>query len=375
MRKWRKYTVGQYSLGQLDGQAVVVWRENGKRRRYRLGVFTEQQGRAEVDSFARQREALAGRASSTIGELWELYLADRKADGKVTANMEFHWKALSPRFGLMVPDDVTADVCRDYAKTRRAVGKSQGTVWTELTQLRTALNWSVKRKILDRPTFYVWVPLKPKPKKDPLTEAEALRLIDACVMPHVRVFVILALTTAGRTRALLELTWDRVHLDTGIIDLKVHRMVDWLEKKVQKGRAVVYMNDLLRKTLLSAKAGALTDYVIEWDGEPVGCIRKGFMAAVERAGLGEHIKDPENPERSIFVTHVTPHLLRHSAASWMEEAGVPMSQISRFLGHEDEKTTRKIYAKPRAKHLAKAAEVLDLTAAREQRSKVQDDRG
>lgn len=367
MRKWRKYTVGGYSLGQLNGEAVAVWREDGKRRRFRLGVFTEQQGRAALDGFARQQDALEGRTAKTVGELWTLYLADRKADGKVVANMANHWKALEPRFCLLSPDDVTADVCRDYAKIRRDAGKSQGTVWTELTQLRTALNWAVKRKILERPTFYVWVPLKPKSTNEPLTEAEALKLIDACVMPHVRVFVILALTTSGRTRALLELTWDRVHFDTGIIDLKVPKLVDWLEKKVQKGRAVVYMNDFLRETLLEAKAGALTEHVIEWDGQPVGCIRKGFMAAVERAGLGEYVKDDKNPERSIFVTHVTPHLLRHTAASWMEEAGVPMSQISRFLGHDDENTTRKIYAKPRPQFLAPAADVLDLSRAREQR--------
>jgi integrase len=359
MRKWRRYAIGPYSLGQLNGEAVVVWREGGKRRRFRLGVFSEQQGRAALDGWARQQAVLAGRTARTVAELWELYIADRRADGKVTANMAYHWRALGPRFGRLSPDDVTADVCRDYAETRRQAGKSQGTVWTELTQLRTALNWAVKRKHLEKPTFYVWVPLKPKPAKQPLSEAEALRLIDACGMPHVRLFVVLALTTAGRTRALLELTWDRVHFDTGIIDLRVPQLVDWLAKRVQKGRAAVYMNEFLRRELMTAKAGALTGHVIEWDGAPVGCIRKGFMAAVARAGL----------------RHVTPHLLRHTAASWMEEAGVPMSQISRFLGHDDETTTRKIYAKPRAAHLAAAADVLDLSRAREQRSQVRKNQG
>lgn len=353
MRKWRKYAVGPYRLGQLNGEAVVVWTgPDRKRHRYRLRVHTEQQGRAALDGFARQQNALEGRTAKTVGELWKLYFADRKADGKVVDNLANHWKALGPRFSLLSPDDVDADVCRDYARMRRDAGRSQGTVWTELTQLRTALNWAVKRKILDRPTFYVWVPLKPESDTTPLTEDEALKLIDACVMPHIRVFVILALTTAGRTKALLELTWDRVHFDTGIIDLKAPKLVDWLEKKVQKGRAVVYMNDFLRETLLDAKGGSLTNHVIEWNGEPVGCIRKGFMAAVERAGLGPH---------------VTPHALRHTGASWMEEAGVAMTLISRFLGHKDEKTTRRIYAKPRPQYLAPAADVLDLNKAREQR--------
>lgn len=341
MRKWRRYNVGIYELGQLKGEAVVVWREAGKRHRVRLGVRVEQEGRAALDRFARRRAAIAVRQDKTMATVWAAYLADRTKDGKNVANMAYHWKALAPRFGLLSPDDINADVCRDYAKSRQVQGVGAGTVWTELTQLRTALNWAVKRHAISK-TYFVWVPLKPQSNGVALTEAQCWKLIDACNVPHLRLFVILAITTAGRTAALLELTWNRIDFDTGIIDLKAPKQVDWLEKKVQKGRAIIVMNDLAREALLEARKGALTDHVIEWNGLPVKNVRKAFAAAAERAGL-----------------EVTPHDLRHTAATLMEEAGVEMQIISRFLAHKDQRTTSQIYAKPRPDHLRPAAEVVN----------------
>jgi integrase len=56
---------------------------------------------------------------------------------------------------------------------------------------------------------------------------------------------------------------------------------------------------------------------------------------------------------------VTPHILRHTAASWMAEGGVDMFRISRFLGHSDTKVTERRYAKLHPDFLADAAEALD----------------
>ena len=47
-------------------------------------------------------------------------------------------------------------------------------------------------------------------------------------------------------------------------------------------------------------------YVLHINGTPIGDIKKGFGAACERAG----IKD------------VTPHTLRHTAATWRMQSGV-----------------------------------------------------
>ena len=104
-------------------------------------------------------------------------------------------------------------------------------------------------------------------------------------MPHLRLFVILAITTGGRSSAICQLLWSKVDFEAGTIDLRTTEKPNPLTKRTQKGRAFVAMTAEARAALSEAKIGALTDYVIEWDGVPVKKIRKAFMAAVRRAGL------------------------------------------------------------------------------------------
>ncbi|MER9180014.1 site-specific integrase [Mesorhizobium sp. M0767] len=59
------------------------------------------------------------------------------------------------------------------------------------------------------------------------------------------------------------------------------------------------------------------DFVVEWNGKPVQSIDKSFKTAREIAGLG--------PD-------VTPHVFRHTAATWMMQAGTDMWQAAGFLG-------------------------------------------
>jgi integrase len=85
-------------------------------------------------------------------------------------------------------------------------------------------------------------------------------------MPHIKLFVVLTITTGGRTAAILELTWDRIDFEAGTIDLRTREVVDPLTKKVRKGRAIVPMSNEARAMLQDARQGALTNYVIEWSG-------------------------------------------------------------------------------------------------------------
>lgn len=348
-KRWRKYQVGKYRLGQLLGQAVVCWTDDkGKPHRRRLGKFTEIEARAKLDEFARGVTLLKEQKSKTIGEIWELYKADREKDGKLIANFENDWKALKPRFaGLDAITLNTSDACRDYANDREKAGKSTSTIWTELTRLRSCINWAVKRNIIPV-KVYVWVPTKPDGRQRVMSEEEVIRLIDACKVPHIKLFVVLAISTAGRSGAICQLKWDKVDFDAGTIDLRDSEKSNALKKARKKGRSIVPMTAEARAALLEAQKGALSDWVIEWDGEPVKKIRKGFMAAVSAAGL----------------TGVTPHVLRHTVLTWLDEEDIPMERISKLAGHRDLNTTRKIYAKPDVKVLKPAADVIDMKLRR-----------
>lgn len=324
-----------HRIGRLNGRYVVTWHdEHGVRRRYRLDATTLNGAKAEgLDVVRRER---AGPAGHTVADLIDLYRADR--EGRPIAETIRHTgKALTAHFGEMRPDQVTVADCRSYTKLRAGQGRSMGTVWTELGHLRMVCRWARRAGLIEREPL-IELPQKPAPKDRYLTDAEIGRLMAADAEPHIRLAILLMLTTAGRVGALLELTWDRVDLDRGQIDLRLDAVGP------RKGRAVVPINATLRAALTVAQEAALSDHVIEWAGSPVKSIRTGFSAAVSNAKL----------------KGVTPHVLRHTAAVRMAVAGVPMARISQYLGHSNTSITERTYARFAPDHLADAAEALEI---------------
>jgi integrase len=373
-KKWRKYRVGRYGLGQLfdskagQYEAVVRWRDERGKHRERLGVYGEDEGRKAIDAWVGGLQALKSRGEITFKMVWDEYYEDRKSDGKRMAAFDESWRALAPRFGSMLITDITNDICRDYAKDRIERGRTitrkgkdgkpekvhlpvnVGTVWTELLRLRSAVNWAwshnkLKSLGLDgKPK--IWVPTKPESNQLALSVAQFIAFRDACqCTPHLRLFVILAITTAARTEAVLQLKWEKVDFVAGTIDFREPKgVVDPLSKRARKGRALVLMTPEARAELEAAYDGAQTDHVIEWDGAPVKKIRKAFAAAVKRADLDGR---------------VTPHTLRHTALTWLEEEGIPVETISKLAAHSGTEITRKTYLHSSPELLRPAADAIE----------------
>lgn len=336
-----------FTIGKLNGRFVVSWWEDRdgirRRRRYRLEADTR--GDAEREALDLTRRALTAPEGSTIADLWEAYRKEKEGRRVATA-MKHEWKAIGPHFGHLRPDQVTINLCRAYiAKRRKQAPKGKpkakvhdGTIWTELGHLRTVFVWAHQRRMIDHAPA-VERPPKPAPKDRWLTDTEIRKLLDAPMAHHIRLSILLMLSTAARVGAVLELRWDRVDFERGQIDLRASDIGP------RKGRAVVPMNDGLRAALTATKAAATSDHVIEWGGEPVKSIKTGFKAAVEEAGL----------------KGVTPHVLRHTAAVHLAAAGVPMERISQYLGHSNVAITASVYARFSPDHLRDEAAVLDFT--------------
>lgn len=331
-----------WRLTKLDGEYCVTWEEpDGRRRRYRLGTADK----AEATRIAPSRYAeLTRPQGTTVGALWEGYKLDM-AGRAVIGTMEHTWKALESRFGPMEAEDITVEDCREHIKARRSERKKQtpngigdGTIHTELGHLRMVLLWAKKNKLITEAP-HIERPSKPEPKEAHLTRDEVKKLIDACNVPHIALAIRLMIGTGARNEAAMQLTWDRVDFERKMIRLR-----DPFDRSRRKGRATIPMNKTLLAALQSARAGAYTNNVIEWAEEPVKSIKKGLKAA------GTAIGRPD----------VSPHMLRHSAAVWMAEDGHDMEEISQYLGHDDVKTTRRIYARFSPTHLRKLAESLDV---------------
>lgn len=326
------------TLGKHRGEYVaVITEEDGTRRRRLLGAESLQDAKTRLGEFKRTFSLVTQPDLKTVAYIFDEYLKDREAAGVVASGrIKDAGKALKPFFGHMMPNHITKKDCTEYTDKRRAAGRKDGTIHTELTYLRAAMKFGLDEKLLtEKP--YIMVPQKPDPKDNFLSRKEAKHLIDCAVMPHAKLFIIVALNTAGRMQAILDLTWDRVNFIKRQINLR-----DPDKDRTAKGRAIVPMNDTLFAALTEAKNGALTDYVIEYGGEKVGNVKKAVAAAAKRAGI-----------------QCTAHDLRRTAAVWMAQKRVPMRDIALFLGHTNTTTTERVYAKHHPDFLTDAAKALE----------------
>ena len=123
------------------------------------------------------------------------------------------------------------------------------------------------------------------------------------------------------------MTWDRVDLASGLIDLR-----DPTRHATKKRRAQVPISARLRPLLERAKREAISPYVL--DG---GSIRKAWTTWV----------------MSSSFPHITPHDLRRTWATLAARAGVPLWDIAAVLGDTVEVVT-KHYAIHQPEHLRSA---------------------
>ncbi|TDH35055.1 site-specific integrase [Pseudohoeflea suaedae] len=326
MREWK--------LQQYRGSYCIVWNDDGGRRRYTLGTADHREAEARAPAFFAELTRPRG---ETVRELWQAYLSDMSGRA-VTETMKFTWRAVEPVFGTLDGTAVTIAHCRAHTEARRAAGIGDGTIHTELGHLRMVLLWAEKRGLVSKAP-HIERPPKPAPKDAWLTREEANSLINAAKTPHIKLAIRLMLGTAARNAAALELTWDRVDFYRSTLSLR-----DPKDLTRRKGRATVPLSDGLKAALVEAKAGALTNHVIEWAGAPVKSIKRGLKAA------GTAIGRPD----------VSPHMLRHSAAVWLAEDGHSMEEIAQFLGHKNSRMTANVYARFSPTHLRKLANSLEI---------------
>lgn len=305
----------EYTLTIHRGKWAVTFRDG--QRRVRITTGTADRGLAE----SRARELWARRnaaKSERVEDLWPLYVKDRVTDGVIAERFPVAWKALAPHFGKRIGSAITREDCRAYHKARVKDGMAASSIVTELALLRACLRWRYKAAAPS-----IWLPPASPARDEYLTKDQARQIVAAAETPHVRLFVILGLTTGARASAILDLTWDRVDFEHGTINYKPAGRV-----QTNKRRTVVPMNEMAREALQEAYRGRLTGHVIEYGGKPVGSIKKGIQRLAARTGI-----------------RFSPHVLRHTCAVWMAQADVPMQKISQYMGHTTMKTTEAFYAR------------------------------
>ena len=145
------------------------------------------------------------------------------------------------------------------------------------------------------------------------------------------------MSTAARMTAILQAKWSAVDWNTNTINYDPPGRV-----RTNKRRTEVPLNKQARAALKKAQTMAQTEYVIEFNEQPIKNIRKGIEAAARRSS-----------------TPCSAHVFRHTAGVWMAEADVPMSKISQYMGHTTTAVTEATYARYSSSFMKDAASALD----------------
>lgn len=299
----------------------------------RISLGTNDRGLAEQRArkiWSARTAPFAG--SERVSDLWIAYVHDRRSEIKDASRFPHTWKALEPHFGQVVGSTITADDCKAYAQSRKREGKADSTVRVELEYLRACLNFRYGKGMNK-----IWTPPASAPRDRSLTATEVDLLLHHVAAPHVRLFIIIAITTGARKGAILEFTWDRVDFKNGTVNFKPAG-----RHETNKHRVELPLSKRAKAALQEAAKGSVGESVIEFAGQPIKSVKKAIRLAAERSGVP-----------------CSPHVFRHTAGVWMAQANVPMQKIAQYLGHTRTETTERIYARYTPSFMKDAADALD----------------
>lgn len=306
---------------------------HGHRQRKRTSTGEKEPARAEI--FLAQ--FIAGSQEPnldevTVSAILDGYEQDRGGNLRAPNSLKYGAAALRRLIGDLGPAHLTPKAIGRYARDR---GASNGTILREVGILRAALAWAKAHNLIKEKPDIPNPVSAPPPRERWLTKEEARKLLAACTEPHIKLFITLGVMTTARSGAILDAKWDQV-------DMK-RQTINFGPGHGNKRRALVALNQEAVSALQAAQRLACSPYVVEFRGKRVKTVKTGFAAACRRAGL----------------EGVTPHILRHTGATWAAIEGRPLEEIARMLG-DSLATVERVYAKWTPEYLKDTVAALQL---------------
>jgi integrase len=313
----------------------AIWHIKDGEHRESTGCRADDRGDAEKalsdyitrKHLAQAETGLRPPAAIPVGDILALYARDVAPKHARPAETGRRITALLTFFGDKVLSDVNGQLCRAYVGHRGTKGSAR----RELEDLRAAINHH-RREGLCSAIVEVVLPDASAPRERWLTRSEAARLVLAAwryrevqkgfptgrrSRQHIARFILVALYTGTRAGAVCNAALQPTE-GHGWVDLAhgvFYRRPQGRSETKKRQPPIPLPPELLAHLRRWKRRGQR--FCVEWCGKPVGAIRKGFAAAVKNAGLG--------PD-------VTPHTLRHTAATWLMQQGTDAWEAAGYLG-------------------------------------------
>lgn len=284
--------------------------QNGKRHRRSTGVANRKLAEALAAKWVKEdflAEHFGKQPDVAFTEALLRYAKAHKKDSPRTFERvtRYRLKHFQERFKGFMLKDFTLKVVQDYMDERFET-VSRGTVQKDAAILKAVLNKAHREGLVDKP------PLFPKFKKLKhrtrwLTLEEERKLTDAA-SGHLVPLIRFAVDTGGRLSELLGLDWRYVEME--------HKRIQFVDTKNGEDRTVRLCDRAL--ATLAALDPKDTGPVFTYNGKAVKSMKTAFNKARERAGL----------ENLRF------HDLRHTFASRLVQAGIPLYEVMNLTGHK-----------------------------------------
>jgi integrase/recombinase XerC len=256
------------------------------------------------------------------------------------------WAQHTQRAGELFEERAIVDYLDDY---KRRCEPAPATYHRRFVLLRRFMRWLSRSGGVPDPFLDLEAPPKPR-QEDWLTREEFTRMLDAASRPERKrvglvecdrlVLIALVMTGLRRTE-LLSLQWRDIDLDGRYPSLLVRR------GKGGKPR---------RQPLASELADALRrerQHCSPSPQAPVFCGLRGGRLDPKILGLIIH----RAARRAGIEKHVTAHMLRHTAATWLRQQTGDARLVAEYLGHADLSTVTR-YAHVAPAELRDAAQAI-----------------
>ena len=267
----------------------------------------------------------------TVSDVLALYAADKADANSRPKEARARLLRLDAGLGHLAVNAITPTACLDYARGRGAAQAAR----RELEDLRAAIRYAYLSRKLAR-EIPVTLPPKAVPRDRWLTRSEAARLlagamgwllVPCCDLStrrerwsvwgrpgernrHVARFIVLGLGTGTRHDAILGLGW-RPHHGGGHVDMErglIYRRAAGEDETAKRRPPTPILGSLgAHLARWRRHDGPLRLYVVAWEGRRIDRMQRAWRSACRLAGLS---------------ADVTPHVMRHTYATWQMQAGV-----------------------------------------------------
>lgn len=347
-------SVYQRQDGRWEG-AVHMGYENGRRvRRFVIGATrTEVVSKLTVVLKARDEQRPVPNQRDKLGPFLRRWL-DEVARPTLRASTYASYDGilrchLIPGLGRIPVAKLTPAELQALLNERLASGLSPRRVVYIHAVLRRALVTAEKWGMVSRNVAkLVDPPRVPRHEIEPLTPAQARRLIEAAAEDRLRALWVTALATGLRQGELLALCWEDVDLDAQKTLrvrhtlARVNGKLELLEPKTDRSRRSVALPELVVSVLRAHRTRQRMERLVagsRWQetghvftttiGTPIEAARvtRSFALALERAGL----------------PRIRFHDLRHAAATFLLAQGFTLEDVKNLLRHSSIVLTSNTY--------------------------------